>query len=116
VRWKIGIAGGAPLALAGLWRQWTEEDGSLSLAFTMLTVNADEHPLMKRFHKPGDEKRSVVIVSPDRYGEWLSCTSTDEAGSFLQLYPAELMQAEPYPPPPRKPKAAATESDQGELL
>ena len=39
-------------------------EGPPSLAFTMITVNAAEHPLMKRFHKPGDGKRSVVIISP----------------------------------------------------
>jgi hypothetical protein len=38
----------------------------------MLTINAAEHPLMKRFHKSGDEKRSVVIVSPSEYEGWLS--------------------------------------------
>jgi hypothetical protein len=43
----------------------------------MLTVNANDHPLMKRFRKPGDEKRSVVIVPPDAYGDWLNCLSTD---------------------------------------
>jgi hypothetical protein len=33
----------------------------------MLTVNPDERPLMNRFHKPDDEKRSVVIVPPTEY-------------------------------------------------
>jgi putative SOS response-associated peptidase YedK len=102
VRWRIGTADGAPLAIAGLWRDWKEADGSTSLAFTMLTVNADEHPLMKRFHKPGDEKRSVVIVPPAQYADWLSCQSVNEACKFQQLYPAEAMHAEPYPLPPRK--------------
>jgi putative SOS response-associated peptidase YedK len=63
----------------------------------MLTVNADEHPLMKRFHRPGAEKRSVVIIPPAEYEDWLSCKSTDEARSFLQLYPADAMHAEPFP-------------------
>jgi putative SOS response-associated peptidase YedK len=116
VRWTIGMADGAPLAIAGLWRQWKEIDGSQTLAFTMLTVNSDEHPLMKRFHKPGDEKRSVVIVPPTEYGDWLSCRSVDEARSFLQLYPVEAMQAEPFPLPPRKPKTVAAEQDQQQLL
>ncbi|GJH05056.1 SOS response-associated peptidase [Paraburkholderia terrae] len=115
VRWRIGMANSNPLAIAGLWRQWKEADGSLSLAFTMLTVNSDEHQLMKRFHKPGDEKRSVVIVPPTQYGDWLSCGSPDEARSFLQLYPAEAMRAEPYPLPPRKPKAAADDRTQSLL-
>lgn len=31
----------------------------------MVTVNTDTHPVMWRMHKPGDEKRSVVILRPD---------------------------------------------------
>jgi putative SOS response-associated peptidase YedK len=83
VRWKIGMANGDPLAIAGLWRQWKDADGSQALAFTMLTVNAAEHPLMNRFHKPVDEKRSVVIVPTKEHANWLSCTSAHEARSFL---------------------------------
>jgi putative SOS response-associated peptidase YedK len=40
----------------------------------MLTVKADEHPLMRMFHKPVDEKRMVVILPPERYQDWLSAT------------------------------------------
>ncbi|MEX3816313.1 hypothetical protein AB3X96_39940 [Paraburkholderia sp. BR13439] len=66
---------------------------------------------MKRFHKPGAEKRSVVIVPPAQYGDWLSCGSTDEARSFLKLYPVEAMHAEPYPLPPRKLRVADRPGD-----
>ncbi|WP_429259077.1 SOS response-associated peptidase family protein [Paraburkholderia sp. GAS334] len=86
VRWKIGMASGAQLAIAGLWRAW-EEPAGVTPSFTMRTVNAQNYPLMQRFHKPGDEKRSVVIVSPSAYDDWLGCRSTDEARSFLNLYP-----------------------------
>jgi putative SOS response-associated peptidase YedK len=109
VRWRIGRAGNQPTAVAGLWREWEEPDGGKSLSFTMLTLNADDHPLMRRFHKPGDEKRSVVIVRPSSYEDWLSCRSTDEARSFLQLYPADEMHAEAFPLPPKAPKAKASE-------
>ena len=105
VRWRIGMADGSPLAIAGLWREWNEPEG-IALSFTMLTINAQEHPLMKRFHKPGDEKRSVVIVAPDGYEDWLNCHSTDEARSFLRLFPAAAMSAEASPLPPRKRMAA----------
>jgi putative SOS response-associated peptidase YedK len=47
----------------------------------------------------------VVIVPPAAYEDWLSCRNPDEARSFLQLYPADAMRAEPYPLPPSKPAA-----------
>jgi putative SOS response-associated peptidase YedK len=77
-------------------------DANPAFSFTMLTVNANEHPLMRRFHKLGDEKRSVVIVPPDAYDDWLSCRNTDEARSFLNVILADRMYAQPYPLPPRK--------------
>jgi SOS response associated peptidase (SRAP) len=78
VRWRIGMADGRPFAIAGLWRAWNEAE-STALSFTMLTVNADHHPLMRRFHRPGDEKRSVIIVPPMQYEEWLSCRNSELA-------------------------------------
>lgn len=103
VRWRIGLATRQPFAIAGLWRAWEDLDG-VSLSFTMLTVNANDHPLMKRFHRPGDEKRSVVVLRPEQYGDWLSSRSVDEARSFLNLFPAEEMAAAPAPKPRRVPK------------
>jgi putative SOS response-associated peptidase YedK len=117
VRWRIGMADGSPFAIAGLWRAWDEPDeGGQSLSFTMLTVNSNDHPLMKRFHRPGDEKRSVVIVPRASYEDWLGCASTDEARSFLSLYPVECMHAEAFPLPPRKPKAELAATGQATLL
>lgn len=108
VRWRINMASGEPLAIAGLWRAWDEREAGNALSFTMLTVNSNEHVLMRRFHKPGDEKRSVVIVRPADYEGWLDSRSMDEARSFLNLFPAELMHAEPCPAPPRVLKKSAT--------
>jgi putative SOS response-associated peptidase YedK len=116
VRWSIGMASGEPLAIAGLWRAWEEPEGAPSISFTMLTVNADEHPLMKRFHKLGDEKRSVVIVPPAAYEDWLGCRSTDEARSFLNLYPAHMMEAKPCPLPPREPPTEEVQTSSGPLF
>ena len=111
VRWSIGMEDKSPFAVAGLWRSWDEDDGTQSHSFTQLTVNADEHPLMRRFHKAGDEKRSVVIVPVDKYDEWLGCKNPELARTFLQLYPATLMHAEPAPKasaPKTKNTSAAT--------
>jgi putative SOS response-associated peptidase YedK len=106
VRWRIGMASGDPFAIAGLWRAWKDAEGE-SHSFTMLTLNADDHPLMKRFHRPGSEKRSVVILRSDQYGDWLSCRDPEVARSFLRLLPGEEMTAEAAPLPPRNRNSAA---------
>jgi putative SOS response-associated peptidase YedK len=102
VRWRIGMADDSDFAVAGIWKEWPRPDGTKSLAFSQLTVNADEHPLMRRFHKPEDEKRSLVIVRPDDFDNFLECRDAEVARSFMQLFPAELMTARPAPKPPRK--------------
>jgi putative SOS response-associated peptidase YedK len=104
VRWGISMADGKPFAIAGLWREWDEPEG-VALSFTMLTVNADQHPLMRRFHKPGSEKRSVIILPPTQYEEWLSCRHPELARSFFRLPHDGEMVAEAAPLPPRTPKA-----------
>lgn len=97
VRWGIGMADGSPFAVAGLWRAWHDDDGAVSHSFTQLTINADDHPLMRRFHRPGTEKRSLVIVPPEDYDAWLACRDPELARSFLRPFPAELMTARPEP-------------------
>jgi putative SOS response-associated peptidase YedK len=96
VRWRIARADGRPFEIAGLWRSWNEPE-RIALSFTMLTVNADGHPLMGRFHKPGTEKRSVVIVPPTQYEEWLACRDTEQARTFFALPRADEMAAEAAP-------------------
>ncbi|KMN49748.1 hypothetical protein VL04_19980 [Chromobacterium violaceum] len=95
VRTRISMADGSPFAVAGLWREWQEEGGGVSHAFTQITINADEHPLMRRMHKPGDEKRSLVILPRERYGDWLACREPELARAMLAPFPAELMQTAP---------------------
>ena len=60
VRWRIHRSDQAIFFAAALfeWRKGPTPDGLVS--HTLLTVNADGHPLMQRFHKPEDEKRSIV--------------------------------------------------------
>lgn len=102
VRWKIAHAQDRPLGLAGLW-DWHPQaaDGGPLLSFTMLTINATDHPLMRRFHKPEDEKRMVVILEPHQYQAWLQATP-EEVPSFLVPYPAQWLVAEPAPRPPAR--------------
>lgn len=58
--------------------------------FTMLTINADDHPLMRNYHKPNDEKRMIVILQDDEYDAWLSATP-EETSYFLRHFPAEAL-------------------------
>jgi putative SOS response-associated peptidase YedK len=37
----------------------------------MLTINADQNAVMKQFHKPEDEKRSLIIIPPEFRNDWL---------------------------------------------
>jgi putative SOS response-associated peptidase YedK len=103
VRWSIGMADQAMFAVAGIWREWAGPNGP-ECAFTQLTINADDHELMRRFHRPEDEKRSLVIVPQGEWDEWLSCNDTEFARSFLRHYPAELMTSWAAPATTRKPK------------
>ncbi|CAM3450589.1 hypothetical protein BOSP111201_05560 [Bordetella sputigena] len=41
------------------------------------------------YHRPGDEKRMVVILSPGAYEDWL--TGAHDIRDFLVPYPAELL-------------------------
>lgn len=111
MRWRICLASGEPFAIAGLWREWNEPEG-LAYSFTMLTLNADAHPLLNRFHAPGKEKRGVVVLPKGSHGEWLACRSTDEVRSFLKLLPATKMHAHACPAPQRATKARPVNSAQ----
>lgn len=106
VRWKITHANHEPLGIAGIW-DWRPHGGPDDrplVSFSMLTINADEHPLMRRFHKPGEEKRTVVILTPRQYADWLHA-DPDQAPAFFQPYPAEALHAEAAP------KASARKKD-----
>ncbi len=59
----------------------------------MLTINADQHPFMCQFHKPEDEKRSVVILNEQDYDAWLQAPASDSR-DFLSPFPAEILVAE----------------------
>ena len=89
---RIVRADGEPLGIAGLWSSWKSPKGELVHSYTMLTLNADEHPLMRRFHKPTDEKRMVVILPTGRYQDWLQA-SAEHSREFIQAFPADALQA-----------------------
>jgi putative SOS response-associated peptidase YedK len=103
VRWAVYQEGNVPFGIAGIYRRWRGPDGREVASFAMLTVNADAHPLMRRFHRPEDEKRMVVVLDPADYQAWLTC-SVEQARGFLRPWAGPLLAA-PLPLPPRAPPA-----------
>ena len=79
---RIGSADGEPMGVAGLWSCWRSQDQEI-FSFTMLTVNADHHSLMREMHKPDDEKRMVVVLPKAHYATWLGLPARDSL-AFLQ--------------------------------
>ena len=90
---RISLADGAPMGIAGLWSRWKSPQGAIVHSYTMLTINADDHPLMRLFHKPGDEKRMVVILPVERYDDWLQAGS-EHSQAFMRPFPADQMMAD----------------------
>ncbi|MBK6658358.1 MAG: SOS response-associated peptidase family protein [Proteobacteria bacterium] len=106
VRWQIRRIDAQPFALAGL-REWRRQDDGRELrSFTMLTVNASDHPLMSRFHAPGDEKRSVVYVPAEDHAGWLGAASDEEARAYLKLMAPDEFEGIADPAPPRTKRSA----------
>lgn len=99
VRWGIERADAEPIAVASIWERWIDkETGEIIFSFSMLTVNADGHPVMKHFHKPKDEKRSIVVLNDSDYLNWLNA-SHDDAKELLQVAPSDFLKSYPAPLP-----------------
>lgn len=109
VRYKIAAADGQMLAIAGIWDHWHKPGQPEINSFAMLTINCDEHPLLKRFHKWFDaqgnpeEKRTPVLLGHEQIDAWLSC-SPQEAPAYFKTFPEEELTASPAPMSPRSRK------------
>lgn len=84
---RIGRADGRPFGMAGLWDRWKNPNGEPVLSFTLLTIDAAAHELMRRFHRPGKEKRMVVLLPEDLFEAWL-LARPEESPSLLRPFPA----------------------------
>ncbi len=97
VRWRVGLSSGTDFCVAGIWSWWVAPEAQAgSASFSMITLNADEHPVLRRLHKPDDENRSLYIVPPEDYDLWLAATP-EEARAMLMLLPPERFAIAPAP-------------------
>jgi putative SOS response-associated peptidase YedK len=109
VWWRFRRADGQAWALAGLWNTWVDpSSGELVESYTMLTLNADAHPLMSRMHKPDpalptdrQDKRSVVVLRSQDEAAWLH-GSPAEAVAVVGLAPVQDFDAGPVDAPAQR--------------
>ena len=96
---RFGRADGRLWALAGLWNTWTNPaTGEVIESYTLLTMNADAHPIMSRMHKPDpklppdqQDKRSVVILAESDLDTWLAGTAA-QAAACVRLAAVEVFE------------------------
>lgn len=102
VWWSFRRTDGTPWGLAGLWNDWPDKKtGEVISSYTMLTINADDHPLMSRMHRPDpklpadrQDKRSVVAIEFGDVDKWLTGT-VDDATELVRAPSLELIEATP---------------------
>jgi putative SOS response-associated peptidase YedK len=108
VWWEVCHAQDRPMGVAGIW-EWKADgvDGKPMFSFSMITINADGHGMMTRFHKPNDEKRMIVILEPEEYQAWLVGGLVQTSAKFRQ-YSSDQLIAKPLSHPPGKQMEFAT--------
>jgi putative SOS response-associated peptidase YedK len=103
VRWRLHRPDHAPFAVAALHELWTDPDsGEQVRSFSLLTVNADTHPMLRRMHRPGDEKRQLVVVPATDFGRWLNASVSQAHRLLLDFAGDDLTgesAAREAPPP-----------------
>ncbi|KQT37666.1 SOS response-associated peptidase family protein [Methylophilus sp. Leaf414] len=83
-----------PTAIGSIWESYIDaKTGEVVRSFSMLTVNADDHPFMQQFHEPAKEKRSVVIVENGDFQKWLNA-SHEQARQLIKLPPDDYLEFE----------------------
>ena len=113
---RFTAADGGTLAVAGIWQPWKSPAGMWTVSFAMLTLNADDHELMREYHRTDpkrlpdqQDKRMVVILSDDAIEAWLDAP-VERSFDFMRQFPAKRLVATPEPVAPAAKKVRATRS------
>ena len=82
------------MGIAGIWDRWKTPEGTWLESYSMPTINADEHELMKNYHRPNDEKRMIVVLPRGAFTAWLNCPPEEMLG-FMQPFAADRFKTLP---------------------
>jgi putative SOS response-associated peptidase YedK len=83
------------MGIAGLWSWWRAPGANEDVhSFTMVTINADEHPGMRNFHRPEDEKRMIVVLREEDQDAWLDAPA-DRSMDYMRQCPPEHLAPTP---------------------
>lgn len=88
-RWGIYRDDGLPFMVAAIYENILL-NGQQVRSMSMLTINAEEHSLMSHFHKPEDEKRSIIVIPNELRDDWLHCNFEDAPQFFKLMNPKEF--------------------------
>ncbi|MCZ2498121.1 SOS response-associated peptidase [Xylophilus sp. Kf1] len=108
---RIRRTDGELLGIAGLYER-RRVDGRDAYSFTMLTLNADEHPMFNQLHRRDpkravelQDKRMVAILPRGLYDAWLNARP-EQSTEFMRMFPADRLTAEARPTAPTSASAS----------
>lgn len=82
--YAISREDGDPVTVAAIYDDAIIE-GEKVRSFSMLTINANQHPFMKQFHNPNDEKRSIIVIPEESRQDWLHCDHEEASEFFFEM-------------------------------
>jgi putative SOS response-associated peptidase YedK len=78
----VGLEGGQPFTLAGLWEHWKNPEGEWIRTFAIITIQSN------RFLMDLHDRMPLIIEAKDR-GRWMS--EEEHPGDLLRSHPSEGM-------------------------
>ena len=84
-RWAVKRKDAKPIFIAALY-QIARVENQIVRSCALLTMTANDHPIMNQFHSYKDEKRSVIVIPEEKLGQWLAHKRVN-LQEFVQGFP-----------------------------
>lgn len=98
VRYSIQRTDHARFTVAGIYDEWQDKDTQQWVrSYALITINGDGHPIAGRMHRPGHEKRTLVVIPNDKRDAWINQTTPEHARAFFVLYSPAVFTCAPSP-------------------